>query len=450
MKGKEFIEKAKIVHGDRYDYSKVEYVNNRTKVCIICHIHGEFWQTPDKHINRKQGCPHCSGNAKKTTEKFIEEAKGVHGDRYDYSKVEYNGIYVKVCIICKEHGEFWQTPKEHLRGQGCPECGKISIGLKHRSNTDEFIKKAKKVHGDKYDYSKVEYIKSNKNVIITCPIHGDFLMKPNNHLSGEGCAECNKNIHNFKYSTEEFIEMLKNIHGDKYDYSKTKYNGYFNKCIITCPIHGDIEMLPVNLLKGHGCKKCSIDYISNLRKHTISEFIEKARNVHGDNYDYSEVELVNFKTKVKIKCNKCGRYFYQTPDNHIHFKQGCPHCRMSKLEESIALFLENNNIDYIPQYKINRQRLDFYLPKYNVGIECQGVQHFKPKFDFTSDKYKVLRECTERDIKKFNKCKELGIKLFYYANKCDYDESNNIGIYTKENLFFDKEVLLDIIRKNLF
>ena len=117
----EFINKAKQIHGDKYDYSKVEYKNKKTKICIICPIHGEFWMTPDKHL-QSQGCPKCAKNYKMNTDSFKEKAIKVHGDDYDYSKVEYFGNDKKVCIICKEHGEFWQTPHGHLSGHGCPMC----------------------------------------------------------------------------------------------------------------------------------------------------------------------------------------------------------------------------------------------------------------------------------------------------------------------------------------
>ena len=122
MTKEKFIEKAKAIHGDRYDYSKVEYSNNRTKVCIICPVHGEFWQTPHTHL-QGCGCPACYGTKKRTKEEFVEEARKIHGDRYDYSRVEYINNKTPVCIICPEHGEFWQKPMNHLAGCGCPECG---------------------------------------------------------------------------------------------------------------------------------------------------------------------------------------------------------------------------------------------------------------------------------------------------------------------------------------
>ena len=186
----EFIEKARKVHGDKYDYSKVKYVNYETKVCIMCPKHGEFWQTPHHHLSRKQGCHLCNGGVNLSTEEFIEKAKEIHGEKYDYSKVKYIDNRTKVCIICPEHGEFWQTPNSHLNGNGCFDCSYVERGLKRNSTTEEFIEKARKVHGDKYDYSKVKYVNAKTKVCIICPEHGEFLQTPNSHLSGQGCSKC--------------------------------------------------------------------------------------------------------------------------------------------------------------------------------------------------------------------------------------------------------------------
>ena len=198
----EFIEEAKKIHGDKYDYSKVDYVNNSTKVCIICPIHGEFWQSPYHHLNGI-GCPKCA--AKQRGEKralsmisFIEQAKRVHGDKYDYSKVEYVNSRTKICIICLEHGEFWQIPNSHLEGRGCPSCGNAK-----KLTIEEFIQKARVIHGDKYDYSKVEYVNSNTKVCIICPEHGEFWQRPSSHLTGRGCAVCNG------VSSVKFIKQYK-------------------------------------------------------------------------------------------------------------------------------------------------------------------------------------------------------------------------------------------------
>lgn len=182
----EIICKAKEVHKDKYDYSKVEYINSDTKVCIICPEHGEFWQRPSDHI-RGCGCWKCSGVFKSNTEDFILKAKQIHGDEYDYSKVIYNGNKKKVTIICLKHGEFKQRPNDHLNGNGCPAC----YG-KRKSNTMEFIEKANKKHFKMYDYSKVEYIDAFTEVCIICPKHGEFWQTPSNHIGSKTrCPQCN-------------------------------------------------------------------------------------------------------------------------------------------------------------------------------------------------------------------------------------------------------------------
>lgn len=186
----EFIEKARNVHGDKYDYSKVEYVNNKKSVIIICPEHGEFSMKPNCHVDLRQGCPKCGyrkmGKERMIgTETFISKAIAVHGDKYDYSKVEYNGTDEKVCITCKKHGDFWQTPHHHLSGQGCSKCyGNQKISL------DDFIKKANAVHGGEYGYEKAVYVNRRTPIEITCKKHGSFFQIPSDHLSGHGCPKC--------------------------------------------------------------------------------------------------------------------------------------------------------------------------------------------------------------------------------------------------------------------
>ncbi|MBR6516657.1 MAG: hypothetical protein IKT40_07340 [Bacilli bacterium] len=129
---------------------------------------------------------------RKTTEEFIKEARLRHGDKYDYSKVNYINTHTKICIICPIHGEFYQIPKLHISGSKCPKCSYIERGDKCRKTFEEFIKDAKLIHGDKYDYSKVEYINAKTKVCIVCPKHGEFLQTPNDHLIGKGCPICNE------------------------------------------------------------------------------------------------------------------------------------------------------------------------------------------------------------------------------------------------------------------
>ena len=151
---------------------------------------------------------------KKTTEQFIKEAKAIHGDKYDYSKVKYKGTHTKVCIICPNHGDFFQKPSGHLMGLGCNLCSNPV----HDSKS--FIEESKKIHGNKYDYSKVKYISSQTKLCIICPIHGEFWQLPYNHIKGSGCPKC-KSSHlereirtfleenNVEYEEQKTFEWLK-------------------------------------------------------------------------------------------------------------------------------------------------------------------------------------------------------------------------------------------------
>ena len=157
----QWIEKARKVHGDRYDYSKVEYKGADEKVCIVCHEkdengieHGEFWQRAANHVTLKRGCPKCNGGVSISKEEFIKRASKLHNNKYNYSKSNYINTKTKIEIICPKHGSFWQEPENHMQGSGCPECGKETVIKKLSSNTEEFIRKAKLVHGNKYNYSK--------------------------------------------------------------------------------------------------------------------------------------------------------------------------------------------------------------------------------------------------------------------------------------------------------
>lgn len=370
----EFIKRAKEIHGDKYDYSKVEYNNSRTPVCIICPKHGEFQQTPYHHLNRKQGCPKCVGR-NLATDEFIKKAKCVHGNKYDYSKALIetlkNKEKEKICIICPEHGEFLQTPVSHLNGCGCPKCGEIKR-RKNQSESikmpiEEFIKRAKKIHGDKYDYSKVEYNTTNDKICIICPKHGEFWQIATNHIN-----------------------------------------------------------------KGNGCPKCHPNH-----KKTVEEFIQKAKEIHGDKYDYSKVEYVNNTTPVCIICPKHGE-FWQRPNSHISRNQGCPSCAESKLEKYVEQELKEHGVMFEKQKTFDdvknkiSLRYDFYDIDNNTLIECQGIQHIRDcNIAFGKDYFIPL---INRDRIKFDKANEKKIKLIYIVEKRYYKEFITFGgIYNKNN-----------------
>jgi rubrerythrin len=305
-------------------------------------------------------------------------------------------------------------------------------------NTETFIVKANNIHNNKYDYSKVNYINSYTKVCIICPIHGEFYKTPDNHTNGkQGCPVCS---HKKKLTTEEFIRKAKEIHGDKYDYSKVKYKNSKEKVHIICPIHGKFWQTPDNHIHHQGCPFCKKDKLHIERKNDVIHFIQKAKEIHGNKYDYSEVNYINNRTKVYIICYKHGG-FWQTPTDHLN-GNGCPICKESHLERDIRLMLENNNIKYEYQKRfdwLGRQSLDFYLPDYNIGIECQGIQHFKPINRFGG--IKSYEKCVYRDKIKYDLCILNNIKIIYYTNI----NNNNINAIYDNKIYYDLNSILSIL-----
>ena len=212
----EFIRKARIIHGDKYDYSKIDYKNNRTQVEIICKIHGKFFQTPSGHLSGK-GCKECGKEKSKedtrsrimlSKDEFIKRANNIHKNLYDYSKIEYVDTRTKIKIICKKHGSFLQTPQKHMMGRGCPTCGRERTTEHNFSNTQDFIKKAKLLHGDFFSYKKVDYRGADIKIEIICEKHGSFFQSPHNHLKGSGCPRCGVSASKFEIEIVNFIKTF--------------------------------------------------------------------------------------------------------------------------------------------------------------------------------------------------------------------------------------------------
>ena len=431
-----FISKAKEIHQNKYSYDKSVYVNYDTKLEITCPVHGSFWQTPGNHLKGK-GCPYCNGNAKLTNETFIKKARDIWGDRFDYSKVEYKNSQTPVCIIDKDGIEYWQSPNNHLSGYDCTN---------QKMNSNLFKINAKKIHGDKYDYSKVEYINAKTKVCIICPEHGEFWQLPYGHLSGKGCAKCAiKKVHNAqKLTLEKFIKKSKKIHGDKYDYSKVEYENNEKKVSIVCPIHGVFKQTPTSHMSGHGCPKCS----NNKRKDTET-FIKESIEVHGIKYSYDNVKYVNNNTKVRITCPIHGD-FEMIPLNFLK-GQGCPKCGRAYRQKETNLFNVLKKVfpsteiihSYYNAKILGKKEIDIFFPKYNIGIEYQGEQHFKP-IDFggygKERAIQIFEDTQQRDVEKKEICKKNGIKLFYFSH---IEEK----MFLDEILYHDYAAIIEIINQ---
>ena len=342
---KEYIEKAEKKYGKKYDYSKVNYINSRIKITIICKKHGEFVIKPLDHLRKE--CYKCAFGIPNTKE-WIQKAIEIHGNKYNYSKVKYFNSKTKIIIKCNKHNnEFDIIPYNHLKQKagGCVECKKSSktqikipkllgkkssktqikipklLGKKrNRYTTKTYIEACKHIHGNKYNYSETEYINGDTKVTIICKDHGKFEQRGKSHLQGKGCIKCSGK---YQYTTKEWVEKAIEVHGDKYDYSETEYIRNKEKIIIICKEHGKFEQQPSEHLRGYGCIKCSGKY-----QYTTKEFITLAKDIHNNNnnkYDYSKVKYINCDKKVTIVCKEHGD-FYITPNKVLSRNQGCPKC----------------------------------------------------------------------------------------------------------------------------
>ena len=337
---------------------------------------------------------------------FIKKARNVHGDKYDYSKSLYLGSREKIEIICPLHGSFFQIPTNHLSGKGCKECSKIKIIKNQRSNTEEFISKARNIHGDKYDYSLVNYTNNHTQVEIICTEHGKFLQSPKDHLSGKGCSSCGKEKTKSRLmlSKDEFIKRANEVHGNKYDYSLVNYKDTRTKVEIICKEHGSFFQSPNKHMQGNGCPACGRERTAEHNFLTLDDFIRKAKNVHGDKYDYSKSLYTGADSKMEIICEKHGK-FLQTPHNHLK-GTNCPSCgaSVSKPEIKLVSFIRSfykgeiitNSKNIIPPME-----LDIYVPSLNLAIEFNGgywhSEKFKPK-DYHLGKYNLCKNKNIRPI----------------------------------------------------
>jgi len=289
-----------------------------------------------------------------------------------------------------------------------------------RKTTEEFIGEAMLIHGNKYDYSRVRYTNKKTKVTIGCPEHGDFELRPDNHLHlNQGCKYCyydrNRN------SIESVIKSAMKIHGDKYDYSKSVYVDNRTPMVIICPEHGEFKKSSNSHISAKsGCPTCSNISASECRTKTHDEFLVDAVNTHGDRYEYL-TQYVKSTDKITIKCTKCGHTFEQEPRTHV-WGRGCPVCKHSTGESEVRQILLENGIDFIPEHKFDDCRnvqplpFDFYLPELNTCIEYDGRQHFEPVEFFGGEA--ALKEIKKRDTIKTNYCNDNDVTLL----RIRYDE----------------------------
>lgn len=304
----EFIIRAKQVHGNLYDYSKVVYKSMHENVEIICSIHGSFFQTPSNHL-RGAGCSLCTKglNRRLAVDDVLRRFAEVHGNLYDYSLMNYQGTKQLVEIVCKEHGSFWQTPEKHMSGHGCPLCAK-----NHMDTKESFVEKARKVHGDLYDYSKVEYVNSQTKVCIIDKEYGEFWQMPYAHVSGKGhwlrradkindTKRVNNTFHVSGPENKAYKLLCEKFGCDdvKRQYSSDKYPFACDFYIVSYDLY--IEM---NLYVSHGGHWFDATNGEDVRKLQVWQERAQGRNLYSKMiYTWTDLDLRKRETAIENDLN---------------------------------------------------------------------------------------------------------------------------------------------------
>lgn len=293
-----FINKANIIHRNKYDYSNVVYINSKIPIEITCPKHGAFFQVPKDH-SKGYGCNKCSNKNKPSTEEWVNEAKKVHGDLYDYSLVKYVTNKTPVKIICTKHGIFNPLPGNHLfKKTGCPKCNSINKSLKYSKTTEEFVKDAILLHGDTYDYSKSIYKNKITPLEIVCKRHGSFLQSPSSHLSGSGCSKCKLKSQTKVFNTlvSKFLDLeiiweakLPWLEGQRFD--------IFIPCLnLAIEYNGEQHYTSINHMGG----------IDKLHLTQQSDILKKEKclknncELHELKYDYTKEDMNDLISRIRF------------------------------------------------------------------------------------------------------------------------------------------------------
>lgn len=267
-----------------------------------------------------------------------------------------------------------------------------------------------------------DYINDTTPILFRCDICGhEWKVDPSHLKGGRSCPNCRK-LAKIEKNKQDFLEKAQIIHKYKYSYDKVEYTKQQNKVIITCPVHGDFEQTPNSHLNGRGCPWCA----GNNFLRTKDYFVNEAIKVHGNKYNYDQVEYINCKVPVLIKCNNCGIEFLQTPDGHLA-GHGCPNCRLksqTELFEKLRKVFKSEEILFEVGNRVipwlEGQRFDIYFPKYNIAVEYNGKQHYVPVEHFGGTL--GLQRTQERDELKRQKCKNNNCSLFEV--KYDYTDKD--------------------------
>lgn len=390
---------------------------------------------------------------KRTIAEFIALSRKVHGEKYDYSVAQYTNSATPLQIVCPEHGLFMQSPSNHLSGKGCQKCASKAAGENYRKSGEDFIQAAKKVHGDRYDYSESDYKNARLKLSIRCKVHGPFDQIPFVHLRGAGCPACGKEsrTETHRTSKQKFVAQGVAKYGEKFDYSQVQYVNAWSPVLIGCPAHGQFSQTPAAHLHNttYGCPRCASDDASNRGKgpraprpesrSNTTEFIKRAVLKHKDQYDYSLVNYTTSKENVTIICKSHGP-FLQAPGTHLR-GSGCPKCGDEKFSmsqrQSVDSFIARAR--EVHGGKFDYSEVDYKTARVPVTIICPIHDEFQQPPDAHLNR--GCRKCADDDlpgaysIKVLSRNPELATRnaiLYYLEFKSIYGERfYKIGITLK-------------------
>ncbi len=310
------------------------------------------------------------------------------------------------------------------------------MGIK--MTTEEFIRRSELKHGKgRYDYGQVEYKKSKDEVEIGCLRHGYFFQRANSHLSGRGCRVCKgERISETKRKTlEDFISRARHVHGDRYDYCRSRYSGSKSRLLVVCETHGPFGQTPSDHLSGKGCVQCKNDATGKRLRKSFGWFVDRAREIHGNRFTYSADDYSTTRQKVKITCQKHGLFCARVND-HLN-GSGCPACNESRGERAVARVLEGLGVRHERGKRFrdcrdkNMLPFDFWLPDHNnLLIEFDGRQHFEDIYVKGRLRSRVL-EVQRRDRIKDEWASENGYRLI----RIHYDEVDDLELIVMVEVF---------------
>lgn len=384
-----------------------------------------------------------------TQEELINKAKELHDNFYSYEKTILVNTKTNIIVTCPNHGDFVVNPLVHLRGTTkCPSCKAIKLTEPKENKTLSFIERSKKIHGNEFDYSLVQYVSNHNKVKIICKKHGEFETTPAVHKQGFKCPKCKYGGIDVSEKTETFVNKAKQIHlARNYDYSLVEYKYNTDKIKIICPEHGEFIQIAQNHLNGQKCPKCALSEGSLKQQKPFKEFEKEHQKINGFDYKLDESSYNGSIDKITLNCNIHG-LVEQRPNTILRGKP-CPICNVenqkSTLEEILMQFKEihGKKYDYsLVEYFNFKTKMKIICPKHGI-FEQNALCHITaqsgcPSCAHTTSKFEewvgnVIEVASGVKPKKYKMQNRKDIDVVY----------NNVGFEANGLLFHCEGLLVD-------